>query len=245
MSDDIHVLESLPAYAIGSLDDPEAQEVAKHIAACLICRKELDAFQAVADQLALAVPDASPSADLRQRLIDRVRSLDEKPLLALPSSNKPAAKWSWKPLLSFGAVIGLLLIVVLAASNLFLWQKIGHLSVLSGANGMRAIALQSSAVAPLSSAFIVIGADGQNGVLVVDHMPPLQAGKEYQLWLVRDGKNASAAVFSVDPSGYRGVRVQAPESLLLFSSVRVTIEPAGGSASPTGEEVLSGSLFNP
>jgi anti-sigma-K factor RskA len=82
-------------------------------------------------------------------------------------------------------------------------------------------------------------------VLVVDQMPPLEAGHEYQLWLVQDGQSTSGAVFAVDESGYRGVRIAAAESLLEYASVRVTIEPAGGSAAPTGEQVLGGSLFNP
>jgi hypothetical protein len=55
----------------------------------------------------------------------------------------------------------------------------------------------------------------------------------------------SAAVFSVDESGYRGMRIEAPESLFTYLAVRVTIEPTGGSAQPAGEEVLRGSLFNP
>ena len=250
MSDDTHVLESLPGYAIGSLDEAEAQLVAEHIAGCVICRQEWKAFQAIAEQFASLLPDASPPPELRERLIDQVERLGQRPSLpsprvAQPTKRKPEARRSWRPSLSFGGIVGLFLIAVLAVSNLFLWQRFQHLELITGSNGMRAIALQSSDGAPRASAFIVIGADGLNGVLVVDQMPPLEASKEYQLWLVRDGENTSAAVFPVDQSGYRGVRVKAPESLLLYSSVHVTIEPAGGSVSPTGEDVLRGSLFNP
>jgi len=62
---------------------------------------------------------------------------------------------------------------------------------------------------------------------------------------MRAGQDTSAAVFAVDESGYRGMRIEASESLLTYSSVKVTIEPAGGSVQPTGEQVLGGSLFNP
>ena len=110
---------------------------------------------------------------------------------------------------------------------------------------MRAIALQNTDAAPNASGFVVIGADGDNGVLVVDELPALDAQNEYQLWLVRNGSSTSGAVFSVDESGYRGMRIEAPQTLLVYSSVRVTIEPTGGSAHPTGEQVLVGSLFNP
>ena len=249
MSDETHVLEYLPGYAIGSLDEAEAQLVVKHVAACVLCRRELDAYQAVADQLVLTVPDAVPSADTKELLVDRIQNLEKDRSKILPPKTpsvpvRPETKMGWRRLFPVGGVIALFLILILVGSNLLLWQKIQNLEVLSDSHGMRAVALHSNEAAPRASGFVVVGADGQNGVLVVDQMPPLEAGKEYQLWLVRDGEITSAAVFSVDETGYRGVRVQAPQSLLLYSGVRVTIEPEGGSASPRGKEVLSGSLFN-
>ena len=51
MSDEAHVLDLLPAYALGSLDSEEARRVVEHLSGCLICRNESDSFQAVADQL--------------------------------------------------------------------------------------------------------------------------------------------------------------------------------------------------
>jgi hypothetical protein len=147
--------------------------------------------------------------------------------------------------LPLGGIVSLLLILVLTIATVLLWQRMEHLAVLTGPQGMRAIALQSSDFALQANGFVIVGADGLNGVLVVDRMPPLAPGREYQLWLVRDGQSTSSAVFSVDESGYRGVRITAPESLFEYSAVQVTIEPAGGNTAPTGEQVLGGSLFNP
>ena len=110
---------------------------------------------------------------------------------------------------------------------------------------MRAIVLQNTTTASLASGFVIMGADGKNGVLVVDKMPALDKMHEYQVWLKRDSKETSGGVFSVDEDGYKGMRLTAPESLLDYSSVEVTVEPAGGSAQPTGSQVLKGSLFNP
>jgi anti-sigma-K factor RskA len=76
-------------------------------------------------------------------------------------------------------------------------------------------------------------------------LPPLEAGKEYQLWLIRDGQRTSGAVFSTDENHYGGTRIRAPLSLLEYSAVGITIEPEGGSSQPTGTQVLSGPLFNP
>ena len=239
MLKDNHVLESIPAYVLGSLDDDEARLVAEHIRVCQLCRKELDAYQIVADQLSLAVPDVPPSVELRSRLMERIQSLNKKPVSRFEGWRLP------RRLIPAGVIAGLLLIVLLAFSNLLLWQRLKNLDVLTGPLGMRAIALQNTDESPGASGFVIVGADGQNGVLVVDQLPPLDEAHEYQAWLERAGTYTNGAIFSVDKSGYRGVRLTAPESLLKYSSVQVTIEPAGGSEAPMGRQVLTGSLFNP
>jgi len=234
---DTHVLDSLPDYALGCLDEAEVRTVSEHLAGCYLCRTELDSFQTIADGLALAVPDATPPAVLKQRLVDRVRGLK-------PAQPQPRREGFLRRLLPLGGIISLLLILALTLATVLLWQRMNRLEVLTGPQGMRAIALHSADLAPQASGFVIVGADGRNGVLVVDQMPPLNPEHEYQLWLIHNGDNTSGAVFSVDEYGYRGVRIMAPESLLDYSALQVTIEPAGGSAAPTGEQVLDGSLFN-
>lgn len=241
MEKGFHVLDDLPAYALGSLDANEARLVAEHLAGCLLCRAELEAYQGIADQLPLAVPEAKPSAGIKPQLFERIQSLSVKRRTQSSGQGVPS-----RPLgVPIGALVGLLLILVLAVSNILLWQKVNHPSFLAGPLGMRAIPLQNAGAAPDASGFVVISADGLNGVVVVDQLPPLDAEHEYQVWLERDGESISGAVFSVDEYGYRGVRIAGTESLLLYSGINVTVEPAGGSKNPTGEQVLSGSLFNP
>ena len=243
MFDETHVLELLPAYALESLDEAERHRVTEHLAGCHLCRTELRAFQEVAAQLASMAPEASPSPRLRSQLQERIRELNST--RPQPSRPAPIRRPLFGGLIPMGAVAGLVVIIALLASNILLWQRLTHLEVLTSPTGMRAITLQNTDAVTQASAFAIISADGQNGVLVVDELPVLDTEHEYQLWLVRGDENTSAAVFSVDESGYRGLRIQAPESLLNYSAVRVTVEPAGGSIRPTGEEVFHGSLFNP
>jgi anti-sigma-K factor RskA len=238
MSQENHVLDSLPAFALSALEEDEARLVSEHLGGCYRCRTELQAFQEIADQLSLAVPEARPSAALKPRLMERIHGLS-------PKRPQSAGKLFPARLLPVGAMVALLLIVALAVSNLWLWQRLNQLEVLAGPLGMRAIALQNTEAAPGASGFVVISADGEDGVLVVDELPTLDPQREYQLWLAGEESSVSGAVFSVDESGYRGLRIEAPESLLVYSAVYITIEPAGGSANPTGEQVMDGSLFNP
>lgn len=247
MLNDAHVFNLIPEYALGSLEEEEARHVAEHLAGCSVCREEMAAYQKVTDQLLLAVPEQTPSGELKARLMERIHRLGED--APRPGETKRTPQPSrWRVpqrLIPVGAFAGLLVILLLAVSNILLWQRLNRLEVITGPLGMRAIVLQNTSAASDASAFVVMGADGENGVLVVDHLPLLDESQEYQVWLVKDGVRTSGGTFAVDEDGYRGLRLDAPESLLTYSDVYVTVEPAGGSPAPTGAQVLLGSLFNP
>jgi anti-sigma-K factor RskA len=234
MPEENHIFESLPAYALGSLDEVERRLVAAHLAGCELCRTELAAFEEVVGQLAWSAPDAAPPTGLKERLNARIQS---RPSLAAsrPAIQRLAPVWG---------IVSLVLILALSVSSLLLWQRINRLEVLTGPQGMRAIALHNSDSAPQASGFVIISVDGQDGVLVVDALPQLGPEQQYQVWLLHDGDSTSGGVFSVDESGYRGLRLRAPQSLLWYSAVQVTIEPLDGSATPTGQPVLDGWLHN-
>ena len=237
MTDNPHILDFLPAYALGSLDEDEARLVVEHLNSCHLCRSELNTFQNISNQLAFAAPESFPSENLRRRFIERIDEI---------KSTRPQRETfrAQRRLVPIGGFVAALVVFALLASNLLLWQRLNNLEVLAGPLGMRAITLQNTEAAPTASGFVIISSDGLEGVLVVDELPMLDAEYEYQLWL-ENGGTTSGAVFPVDESGYRGLRIDAPQSLLLYSSVRITIEPAGGSNIPTGDTVLDGSLFNP
>ena len=139
----------------------------------------------------------------------------------------------------------LLLILLLAASNLILWQRVNQLELNPGPGSMQAIPLVNTGIYPDATGFLIISADGLSGALIVDELPQLGEDKTYQLWLLRDGESASGALFSVDELGYGGTRVRAPESLFNYASAIITIEPVDGSHYPTTDQLLTVPLFNP
>lgn len=246
LSHDTHVLDLLPAYAIGSLEADELKRVEEHLLSCWVCRKELSAFQTVVTELSLAAPVSVPSPDLRDRLIQRVHSLNtvrpqEKERVA---PRAPASPF-WERLLPVWGLAILVLIIGLAASTLILWQKVSQLEFATAPGGMRAVPLSATDSAPSATGFVLISADGDDGALVVDGLPPLGESQEYQLWLIRDGQRTSGALFSTDEKSYGGTRIRAPRSLLDYSAVDITVEPAGGSSEPTGAPMLAGPLPAP
>src|SRR5215510_2622304 len=156
MTEDKHILDLLPAYALGSLDDAEARLVTEHLAGCHICRAELRAYQNVADQLSLAAPEVSPSQNLKSRLTERIR--DVKPTRPQPERIKPVRRF-----IPVGSMIGGLLILALLVSNFLFLQRLNHLEVLAGPLGMRAIVLENTDSAPQASGFVIMSVDGQEG----------------------------------------------------------------------------------
>lgn len=243
MSDEAHIENLLPAYATGSLDADELQRVEEHLLSCWICREEASSFERIAEELSLAAPAAVPSAELKDRLMQRVQS--PPPKRQEQTSEPVSPRPFWESLLPVWGLASLLLIVGLAASSFILWQRVTHLESATAPGGMRAVALSATDTAPSATGFVLISADGEDGALVVDGLPPLGEGQEYQLWLIREEERTSGAIFSTDEKSYAGTRIRAPRSLLDYSAVDITIEPAGGSLQPTGAQVLGGALRPP
>jgi anti-sigma-K factor RskA len=242
MSTDPHVIELLPAYALDCLDEEELVRVSEHLAVCAECRAELRSYQAVTDQLALAVPQAAPPTRLKRQLMDRIQPSHPTPF------SQPWPSW-WQRWTSFmqrttpvWGLASLFLILVLAVGNLLLWQRVNQAETTTRAQAMREVTLAGTQAAPGATGLIIVSLDGRYGTLVVDHLPPLDPERQYQLWLIRDGQRTSGAVFSVSRDGYGSVWISSPQPLSSYSAFGVTIEPAGGSPGPTGDKVLGGTL---
>lgn len=243
MPDESHVLDLLPAFALGSLNADEARQVEEHLLICRICQRESAAFQAIAEQLSLAAPPVVPSPEVKERLMQRVQGV--RAARPVPDQDQAAGRTWLERLLPIWGLASLALIIILGVFSLALWQRINYLELVTSPGGMRAVPLNATNEMPGATGFVIVGADGRNGAVVVDGLPPLGDAHQYQLWLVREDTTTSGAIFSTDGQNYGGTRIKAPGSLLEYSSVAVTVEPTGGSPQPTGEVVLSALLSNP
>jgi anti-sigma-K factor RskA len=77
-------------------------------------------------------------------------------------------------------------------------------------------------------------------VFAANNLPPLPAGKIYQVWLVAGGPPVSAGLIAPDEPG-RGVGIfRTPVDVTGPVTVAVTIEPEGGVPAPTGAFYLTG-----
>lgn len=238
MSTENHYIELLPAYTLDCLDEEDIILASEHLSACDGCQAELRAYQAVVDDLALAVPDAEPPSDLKRRLMDRVQPVP---------AQSPTSGWEQLTnLLKRSApawgVAGLVIIVALLIGNLWLWNQLRPSQGVTEPGVLRTIPLVGTEVSPYATGLLVVSLDGEHGTLVVDGLGPLSEEQQYQLWLIRDGQRTSGGVFSVSEEGYGSLWISSPEPLSSYSTFGITIEPAGGSLGPTGDKVMGSPL---
>jgi anti-sigma-K factor RskA len=242
MSVEPHVNELLPAYALDCLDEGEMEQVTRHLAQCAQCRAELGVYQEVAALLPFGGELVDPPPDLKTRLMAQVQSKSRTIPQPEPSSTwiDRLLQWTRRSAPLWGTV-SLALVILLGISNLLLWGQVRQMKSVQPSQ-MQFVRMSGTDAAPTAQGVIVISTDGDHGTLVVDNLPPLQAGKQYQLWLIDDGKRIDGGVFSVDQDGYGSLWVNSPRPLVTYASFGVTIEPQGGSPGPTGQKVLGGGL---
>lgn len=234
-----HVVDILPAFVLDALTEEEMHQVSEHLAVCGSCRAELTHLQAVADELPLALSLSAPSPALKRKLMQSIHSRGVKPSMQAiaPTSRQSLAiflrKWSH--------AITLALIILLVATNLFLWRQL-NLATQATASSMRVVALSRSDFSPDARGTLVINPSGKDATLVVADLVSLSTDKQYQVWLIKGAERVSGGVFSVDQSGYASFEIKAPKPFQQYDAIGISVEPAGGSRQPTGPNVFQAQI---
>lgn len=237
MNDDIHTLSG--AYAIDAVDDLERARFEKHLSACAECRAEVDSLAAAAGQLGF-LAEVTPPARLREQVlrdIAKVRPLPpeateeaaarvEVTRASLRTSGKRPKRFpTWLAAAAAVVVIGGGATAVIAQrSNQVQAQTVAE-KVLADPNASR----KTQDFFGGASAEVVASKSLGKAVLITHGMPNAPVGKVYQAWLKHDQSFTSAGIMPA----------RADQTLLLdgdastASAVGITVEPEGGSSSPT------------
>lgn len=231
MSDPHPIRDLLPGYSLGILDEEEKSGVKEHLAVCAACRAELASFREVTGMLAAAAPRRDLPAGLEARIMRAVRGRS--------SAERPARSRSpWPALTGIAAALA----VTLGAGNLLQWTGVLSPSAPGTPPRLATAVLSGTGSAPEAYGTIVLDPRDNKGVLAVTGLPALDQGRQYQLWLIRNGQRRSAGVFSPDSDGYGSMLLTVPADFRDFRSFGVSVEPRGGSPAPTGSAVLTGRL---
>lgn len=223
---DIHALSG--AYAVDALDDLERAAFERHLTDCEVCAAEAAGLRETAARLADPVAVTPPGA-LRERVLAQVAIT--RPLPPAVGTRRRTPRRSFLVAAAAAAVIA-------AGGGVAVTQPWSHdpgqttaseqVQVLSAVDARRA----SGPVQGGGQVTVVQSDELDEAVLLAHGVPPAPRGKVYQVWF----QNSAGTMVSV------GLMDDPARSMLLKGShvaraVGITVEPAGGSDSPTSAPV--------
>ena len=104
---------------------------------------------------------------------------------------------------------------------------------------VQTIDLESQPPAPESRGRLFWSAS-EGSLFTATGLPPVPPGRVYQLWLIPEATPLRAALLSADAEGNAMATVTSPEGVSEPVPVAVTLEPAGGADTPSGDVYLLG-----
>jgi anti-sigma-K factor RskA len=231
--------ENIPAYALGALDAKDAAALEDHLRTCASCSDELAAYRASSNNLLMSLPPQEPPAALRKRIQNR-----------LPSAQKTARpRLNW----SFSRVAVGIAIILLMILNAFSFLQVRALQSQQAQlmnqiqNGQMALVMLSypnTQSFPIKTDYVtgslLLDKEYNNAVLILRGLPSIPENQTYQVWLISpEGDRTSAGLLRPQTNiPFISQPVSAPQDLVNFVGVGMTIEPAGGSDHPTGQQIF-------
>jgi anti-sigma-K factor RskA len=227
---DIHALTG--AYALDAVSGAEREAFERHLAECESCTQEVRELRETATRLALAAA-ADPPAELKARVVNQIRTVRQLP----PETTvTPLRRGRDKLALRLTSIAAAVLFVAAAALGVLVVRQNDQL------DQSRAQAAEMSEILRAGDAQVLTVDKGAGGrmtvamsrsenrmLLLTDGLPNPPEGKDFQVWTGHEGTMISAG-FLTPENG---------QALLEISgfgdadAIGVTLEPDGGSDSPT------------
>lgn len=226
--------DDLAAYLLGSLDSKEATEFERHLEGCEHCKEELRWLEPALHTLPETVERQEPPPQLRATLMAEVRGdvredaraetpADERPEPQRSPAQAPRRRWLLKPAVGF-AVLALLVAGVVG-------YEVGRDGDSDKGGGASTIVRQIGGMT-----VTMIQEDDDSGKLELTGVPQPPEGKVFEAWVERDGEvEAVPALIVPDRHGHAETTIADMSGV---KTLMVTVEPRGGSQSPTGETIM-------
>lgn len=222
-SDHTRWSDDLAAYVLGALDPREAADFERHLEGCESCREELRWLEPAVHSLPEAVERQEPPRQLREALMAEVR--EDARRAPRPSPAKPRRRWLMKPAMGF-AVLALLVAGVVG-------YEVGR----DGGNGNGGATTIERQINGMTVRMIQEGDRGKLVLIGVRQLPP---AKVLEAWVEREGEvEAVPALFVPDRRGHAETTIADMRGV---ETVMVTVEPRGGSETPTSEPIMAMSV---
>jgi len=257
MKDHAQFAEDLALYAMGALDDQGCPDLQAHLATCGECWRELEALRADMALLALSATGPQPPQRARQRLTEAIAA---EPQQTQPQTGLVVGRLRprWLALTPIAVALvlaitslGLLLEVQrLKDANAKLYQELklaradrDHaLEILAMLKDPEALqmTLVPTSTPPQPQVKTIYVRDKGHVLLMASNLAEPPANKAYQLWLLPKGKGKPmpCGTFKTDWRGHTMKLYYMETAGVDAKGFAVTVEPEGGSESPTPPIVL-------
>ncbi|WP_228015240.1 anti-sigma factor [Synechocystis salina] len=243
--------ELLADYVLGEVTPAQAEAVQQMLLDQPELQAEINSLQETLALLALSLPDSSPPADLKERILQlaETKTIPVSPqIVPIWRSEKFIAQLNLKTL-AIGAV-ALSIIGVLGFSNYRLQQRI---AVLENQNNLAKIIDQSSGYnhlvnlhgtdnAPQANGAVVVMPKNEQVTMMLYNLPPLSEEQIYHLWAIRNGEKIDCGQFRPDAQGRVIKELPLEDVMMTSTQLLVTIESSQPSFGGTGTTVMVGQI---
>lgn len=251
--------ESLALYALGALDNAQdLAELEAHLGTCGECRRELEALRSDTALLALSATGPQPPQRARQRLLQAVAAeprVEQKAKRLVVGRLQP--RWLTLAPMAVTLVLAVFSLLLLR-DNIRIRHRTERLQAelenekLNSAQAKEVLAMLND---PTAVHMTLVGAKTQPApqiktvykpqaghiLLIANNLKPLPENKVYELWLLpmNGGDPMPAGTFRINPAGGAMMMHAMDTPGIEAKAFAVTIEPVGGSKTPTMPIVLA------
>jgi anti-sigma-K factor RskA len=241
------VHELAGAYALDALDDAERERFERHRAGCSSCDDDVRRMTATTTALAMAVA-AEPPPGLKARVLAAAAATPQLPPLPEPATaaarrrnGRRVTRSDWFPRLALGvAAVGVAAAVALGVVTVSTQHRLDTVQAQNQAIAAVLAAPDAQIASAASSiggrATVVLSYREQKMIFTSTGLPALPNTKVYELWLLSTGSARPAGLLPAPTDGKTAPVLAA--GLTSADKVGVTVEPAGGTSSPTTTPIL-------
>jgi anti-sigma-K factor RskA len=227
------------AYALGALSEQERREVEGYLGEHPELHAEVEDLESVANLLALAPQEHEPSPKLRRDLLNSISSSSPGTTPAADLSARQTGFWRLFGTGGLAAAAALALVAI----GMFAWNASlqEENQTLQGEleGQQKSYALQSTGAAQEMRGEVVRLGD-ERAVLVAEDLPSPPEGETYQAWILREDVPEPAGLFEPNDTGAAAAPLEG--SIESADAVAVTVEPSGGSSSPTSDPLMTANV---
>jgi len=232
-------------YALDALGADERDRFERHLERCPGCQREVRGMSQVATALAMAAA-AEPPAGLKERVLAAVAVTPQLPPVTAREHREPgreAAPRSSRLYPRLVTAVAAVAVVVAAVLGGLLAATQHQLDSVQARNQQIAAVLAApdarivtSPVTGGGRATVVVSHTEDTIVFTSSGLPALPPAKVYELWLLGPGSARPAGLLP-EPNAGRTAPVLA-SGLEAGDKVGMTVEPSGGTSSPTTTPIL-------